>query len=166
MKKVIFLASFIMISTVIFSQELKTEKIMDLSIPLNAPVMVGPRAIYSWNEGVVNGLIKGKLLPLGAEFGKEIEKNTYQVDVRAVIETEDKETIYMTYSGYVHADTETFNLINTGHGAEIDPSKYYFRSNPVFETKSTKYGWLNHTVSVGVGSFTKTGVSYKVYAIK
>jgi hypothetical protein len=114
----------------------------------------------------VNGAIKGKMLPLGAEFGKEIDKNTYQIDVRAVIETDDKETIYVTYLGYIHADTETYNLINTGHGAEIDPSKYYFRTNPIFETKSTKYAWLNHTVSVGVGTCTKTGVAYKVYAIK
>jgi hypothetical protein len=36
----------------------------------------------------------------------------------------------------------------------------------VFETKSTKYSWLNHAVSVGVGTFKKNGVMYKVYAVK
>ena len=166
MKSCLLLMSFLLISSFGFSQDLKSEQILEFNLSLNAPVMVGQRAIYSWNGGQVLGLIKGKVLPIGAEFGKEIDKNTYQVDVRAVIETDDKETIYMTYSGYVHADSETFNLINTGHSAEIDPTKYYYRTNPIFETKSTKYYWLNHTVSVGVGSFTKTGVSYKIYAIK
>ncbi len=166
MKKTILTISILFIGFMAYCQDLKTQEIMEFDVALNAPVTVGPRTLYSWNEGHVNGIIKGKMLPIGAEFGKEIDKNTYQIDVRAVIETDDKETIYMTYLGYVYADTETYNLINSGHGAEVDPSKYYFRSNPIFETKSKKYAWLNHTVSVGVGTCTKTGVSYKVYAIK
>jgi hypothetical protein len=166
MKIYLLIFSIILISTAANAQDLKTEKIMEIGIPLNPPVVVGSRAIYSWNEGQVTGMIHGKLLPLGAEFGKMLDNNTYQIDVRAVIETDDKESIYVTYSGYIFTDTETFNLINTGHGAEIDPSKYYFRSNPIFETKSTKYSWLNHTISVGVGTCTKNGVMYKVYAVK
>jgi len=36
----------------------------------------------------------------------------------------------------------------------------------MFETTSSKYDWLNHTVAVGIGTLTKTGVDYKIYAVK
>ena len=48
---------------------------------------------------------------------------------------------------------------------DIDPSEYYFRTTPVFETGSEKYGWLNRIVAVGVGRRTETGVAYTVYEI-
>tara|TARA_B100000780_G_scaffold267759_1_gene225125 strand:+ start:399 stop:548 length:150 start_codon:yes stop_codon:yes gene_type:complete len=41
-----------------------------------------------------------------------------------------------------------------------------FRTNPVFQTSSKKYEWLNHTTAVGVGKIIKGGVAYKIYAIK
>jgi hypothetical protein len=44
--------------------------------------------------------------------------------------------------------------------------KYYFRTNPVFQTSSKKYSWLNHTIAVGVGKMIKGGVAYRIYAIK
>jgi hypothetical protein len=37
---------------------------------------------------------------------------------------------------------------------------------PVFETSSKKYYWLNYLLAVGIGSFSKEGVSYEVFAIK
>jgi len=57
-------------------------------------------------------------------------------------------------------------MIKAGKGAQLEPSKYYFRTNPVFETNSSKYDWFSHTIAVGFGSITATGVKYKIYAIK
>jgi hypothetical protein len=51
-------------------------------------------------------------------------------------------------------------------GQVVDPSEYYFRTTPFFETASEKYAWLNKLVAVGVGRRTRTGVVYSVYAIK
>ena len=50
-------------------------------------------------------------------------------------------------------------------GEDVDPSEYYFRTTPVFETSSEKYGWLNRIVAVGVGKLGKNKVTYKVYKI-
>ena len=50
-------------------------------------------------------------------------------------------------------------------GEAVDPSEYYFRTTPVFETASEKYGWLNRLLAVGVGQFLPPGVAYKVDAI-
>ncbi len=72
----------------------------------------------------------------------------------------------MTYGGYIHADPKTFAALLSGTG---DPSKldFYFRTNPVFETGSPKYAWLNHTIAVGVGRLPSAStVAYKVYVIK
>ena len=64
------------------------------------------------------------------------------------------------------AKKETFKLMASGNVKNLSPDKYYFRINPIFETTSPKYDWLNHTVAIGVGTRTETGVNYKIYAIK
>ncbi len=50
-------------------------------------------------------------------------------------------------------------------GEPVDPSEYYFRTAPFFETGSDKYGWLNRIVAVAMGSRNPTGPFYKVYEI-
>lgn len=64
-------------------------------------------------------------------------------------------------------DAKKFSALLAGKGDELNPSEYYFRINPVFETSSPKYAWLNHTIAVGVGRIPAAGkVAYRVYAIK
>lgn len=146
--------------------DLKSELIMEMDVPLFPPTMVGSKIIYTLKEGTVNGKVEGKTLALGGDFGSMTGPSTFKLDVRLAVETTDKETIYVTYNGFIHTDPETFGKLVSGKAIEVDPSKYYFRTNPMFETTSKKYDWLNHTISVGVGKVTAAGVSYKVYAIK
>lgn len=44
----------------------------------------------------------------------------------------------------------------------IDPAWYYFRTNPLFETGSARYAWLNDVVAVGTGYLVDGGVAYHV----
>ena len=44
-------------------------------------------------------------------------------------------------------------------------SEYYFRTAPLFETASEKYGWLNGVLAIGLGRRTSRQVSYTVYEI-
>ena len=39
-------------------------------------------------------------------------------------------------------------LHKLGKGEAVDPSEYYFRKAPFFETGSDKYGWLNRIAAV------------------
>lgn len=146
--------------------DLKTEFLMEVELPLQLPVMVGSRIIYPLNEGKVKGKVTGKTLQVGGDFSTMTGIGDLKLDVRLVIETNDKEHIYASYTGYIHADPETFGKLASGKSEEVDASQYYFRTNPVFETASEKYKWLNHTIAVGVGTVTKTGVRYKIYAVK
>ena len=147
-------------------KELKSELIMEMDIPLFPPNQVGSKIIYALKEGNVKGKVEGKTLALGGDFGSMIGPSTFKLDVRLAVETIDKETIYITYNGFIHTDPETFGKLVSGQAAEVDPSKYYFRTNPMFETTSKKYDWLNHTIAVGEGRVTASGVSYKVFMIK
>ena len=157
----------------VYAQELKSEFLFDLEINLNAPQAVGPvltgtRIIFPFKDGFVkSGKINGKILACSGEWGLVLDSTTFKIDVRATIETNDGALIYMTYSGYNHTDAKKFAMILAGKGNELSPSDYYFRSNPVFETGSSKYAWLNHTVAIGVGRFPESGkVAYRIYAVK
>ena len=175
MKKIIF--SLFICSLLshqrIVAQELKSEFLFDLDIDVNPPQVVGPvlkgtRLIFPFKDGFVKSdKINGKLVECGGDWGLVLDSTTFKVDVRATIETNDGALIYMTYSGYNHANATSFAMISAGKGGELSPSDYYFRTSVSFETGSTKYAWLNHTVAVGLGRFPAPGkVAYRIYAIK
>ena len=155
------------------AQELKSEVLFDLEAELFAPQAVGPvptgtRVIFPAKSGVIKGQkLNGKILQGGGDWGLVVDSNTFKLDVRATVETDDGALIYITYGGYVHTDAKRFASIMQGQWDGLNPADYYFRTNPVFETGSPKYAWLNHTVAVGVGRFIPGGkVAYRVFAIK
>ena len=47
-------------------------------------------------------------------------------------------------------------------GEKVDPSQYYFRTTPWFETASEKYRFLNRIVCVATGRRDPTGPVYEV----
>ncbi|HMK03800.1 MAG TPA: DUF3237 domain-containing protein [Ferruginibacter sp.] len=149
------------------AQQINAEEIFELNANLiRPPVVAGSKVIYSVTGGNINGKINGKVLPIGGDFATFINPTTLKLDVRLVLQTDDSATIYCTYTGYLNTDEETYKTIKSGKGFQINPSRYYFRTNAIFETNSAKYDWLNHTITVGFGTITQTGVSYKIYAIK
>lgn len=154
------------------AQDLQSEFLLDLEADLNAPTIVGPvptgtRVIFVTTGGTVKGTrINGKVLPGGGDWGL-VTDSTFKLDVRVSIQTDDGAIIYMTYSGYIHSDAKKFAAILGGKGSDLSPSDYYFRTNPLFETGSAKYAWLNHTVAIGIGKISVPGkVNYRIYAIK
>ena len=159
------LGSCLLLNTA-FGQELKTEKIADVTVNLNPPTMAGSKIIYTVKSGTIKGKVNGTILPIGGDFTTLISPTNVKLDVREVIQTEDSATIYITKSGFIYADTATFKLIVIGKGKDVSPNKYYFRSTYFFETTSPKYDWLNHTIGIAIGTITETGVSYKLYAVK
>ena len=85
------------------------------------------------------------------------------LDVRLTLKTDDDALIYMTYRGIRHSSPEVAQRLASGK--TVDPSDYYFRTTPVFETGSEKLGWLNHIVCVGVGQIFPNRVKYHIYQI-
>src|ERR1700753_2588033 len=126
----------------ILAQELRSDFLFDLEIDLNPAKVIGPllkgtRIISPFKNGVVKSdKINGKLLDCGGDWGLLLDSTTFKVDSRATIETDDGALIYITYSGYNHADVKAIAKISSGKGGELSPSDYYFRTSVAFETGS------------------------------
>ena len=50
-------------------------------------------------------------------------------------------------------------------GQVVDPNSYYFRINPMFETTSPKYDWINRILAIGIGHRRADGPIYSVFEI-
>jgi len=50
-------------------------------------------------------------------------------------------------------------------GEAVDPTSYYFRINPMFETAAQAYDWLNRIVAVGIGHRQADGPVYSVFEV-
>jgi hypothetical protein len=71
--------------------------------------------------------------------------------------------IYMSYRGMRHGPAWVIEQLNKGE--KVDPSQYYFRTTPWFETASEKYRFLNRIVSVATGRRDPTGPVYDVFQV-
>jgi len=149
--------------------ELKTELLYEVSVDLEEPQEVGAtphgvRRVYCVKGGTFEGpKLKGEVLPGGGDWFLFRPDGAGELDVRATVRTDDGHLIYTYYRGILHAPPEVMQRILAGEA--VDPSEYYFRTAPYFETASEKYGWLNRIVAVGVGRVIPNGVSYTVYAV-
>jgi len=62
-----------------------------------------------------------------------------------------------------HGPPEVMDRI--AKGEDVDPTEYYLRNAPFFETNATKYDWLNKIVSVGIGRREADSAVYDVHEI-
>jgi hypothetical protein len=107
--------------------------------------------------------LSGKILSGGSDWQSVRTDGTWDLNVRIVLETDDGHLIGMTYRGLRHGPKEVIDAITRGE--EVNPSSYYFRIAPFFETASEKYGWLNGIVSVGLGHRLPSGPIYQIFEI-
>jgi hypothetical protein len=86
-----------------------------------------------------------------------------KLDVRLVLKTTDGELIVMTYT-CLRAGPP--NIIGGSLLIPpVDPSSYYFRMNPMFETGSKKYDWINRIIAIGVGHRLADGPLYNIFEV-
>jgi hypothetical protein len=150
--------------------ELKSELLFEMTVDLAEPQVIGDtphgnrQIIYVTGGSFEGPRLKGEVLPGGGDWLIARPDGALELDIRATVRTDDGDLIYTYYRGIIHAAPEVIERLFGG--AEMDPSEYYFRASPVFETASEKYGWLNRIVAVGVGWAHLPRVGYSVYEIK
>jgi hypothetical protein len=148
---------------------LDAEFMCDVSVDLESPQVIGAtphgvRQIFYVKGGTVEGpKIKAEVLPGGGDWLLARPDGAGELDVRATLRTDDGQLIYTYYHGIISGPPEV--IARALQGEAVDPSEYYFRTAPYYETASEKYGWLNRVIAVGVGRLAPNWVGYKVYAI-
>ena len=128
------------------------------------PTPAGVRRIGVVFGGVFEGeRLSGEVLDGGSDWQILRPDSVLTLDVRLVLKTSDGAQIGMTYRGLRHGAADVLQRIDRGE--RVDPASYYFRINPVFETASPKYDWLNRILCIGVGDRQADGPVYSVFEI-
>ncbi len=149
---------------------ISTEHLFTMPVEVEMPLQmvgqtpIGDRRIAKVTGGTFEGpRMKGAIMPGGGDWLLLRADGSLQLDVRLTLQTDDDALIYMTYRGFRHGPAEVMKRLNKGE--EVDPSEYYFRVAPFFETGAEKYDWLNRIVTVGTGHRLASGPVYKVFEI-
>src|SRR6266705_834751 len=102
----------------------------------------GTRVIAPITSGTFEGLrLRGRVLPGGGDWTLLRSDGVLELDLRITLETDDGAMIYLTSFGIRHGPPEV--LAALVRGEPVDPSRYYFRTAPRFETCSPEYGFSN-----------------------
>ena len=86
-----------------------------------------------------------------------------KLDVRLVLKTTDGELIVMTYACLRAGPPNVIEKLDRGE--PVEPASYYFRMNPMFETSSKKYDWMNRIIAVGTGVRLADGPVYSIFEV-
>lgn len=141
---------------------IETRHLCDVTVELGAPLELGPgprgrRRIIPIVGGTVTGeRLSGRILGVGADWQTVFADGSAELDTRYVIETHDGALIDIRNFGYRHGAPEV--LAALARGEAVDPSLYYMRTTPRFETGDARYAWLNAAVFVGSGERLATAV--------
>ena len=113
--------------------------------------------------GVFEGeRLSGTVLEGGNDWQTVRADRKVELNVKLCLRTNDGAMIGMTYKGIRRGPSDVLDRVDGGE--DVDPSAYYFRTNPVFETASA-YEWINGIIAVGIGYRTSLGVIYSVFEI-
>ncbi|WP_026702060.1 DUF3237 domain-containing protein [Salibacterium aidingense] len=124
----------------------------------------GERRIIRVTGGAMRGEVNAEVVPGGDDWITVREDGTIIQDVRILLHTEDDALIMMTYRGIRTGPQEVLERL--GAGEDVDPSEYYFRTAPVFETAAPSYDWLNRRLFVSRGIRLPSKVNYSIYTVK
>jgi hypothetical protein len=125
----------------------------------------GRRRIIGITGGRFSGeRLSGRVLPGGADWQVIRADGVADLDARYTLETGDGALIYVRNRGYRHGPADVLKKLSLGEA--VDPSLYYMRTTPSFETGDSRYSWLNRMVCVATGARRAAAVELDVYEVK
>jgi hypothetical protein len=124
----------------------------------------GARATAPIASGHFEGpRLRGKVLPGGGDWTLLRTDGVLELDLRLTLQTDDGALIHMTSFGLRHGPPEV--LAALARGEVVDPSTYYFRTTPRFETADPRYTFLNRLLAVSTGDRRAGGPIYTIAEI-
>jgi hypothetical protein len=140
--------------------------LMTLQVTVGAPQKVGAvprgtRVIAPIASGNFEGpRLRGKVLPGGGDWTLLRGDGVLELDLRVTLETDDGALIQMTSFGLRHGPPDVIAAL--ARGESVDPSTYYFRTTPRFETGHAKYAFLNRLLAASSGDRHPGGPVYTI----
>ena len=147
----------------------RTAHLFDMVVDLNPRLNIGigplgQRILFGSAGGTFSGpKLRGEVLAGGGDWTLFRPDGAMTLDVRLTLQTHDGALIHMTYGGrWITPPEMKSEMADPGRRLDADPASYYFRTNPLFETGSVPYWWINDIVCVGYGYFVKGGIAYRI----
>ncbi|MFN2643866.1 MAG: DUF3237 domain-containing protein [Burkholderiales bacterium] len=125
----------------------------------------GRRRVIAITGGAFRGeKLSGRILAGGADWQVIRADGVAELDARYTLETSDGALIYLRNFGYRHGPPEVIRRLTAGE--PVDPSRYYMRTTPLFETGAERYRWLNGLICVASGARRASAVELDVFAVQ
>jgi carboxymethylenebutenolidase len=138
---------------------------VDVDTPLKVGnTYQGERRIINITGGSFGGpQMRGTVLPGGADWQIVRADGAALLEARYTLRTDDDAIIYVRNVGIRRGPADV--LAKLAAGEQVDPSTYYFRTMPYFETGSEKYSWLNDSIFVATGKRDKSVVTIDFFRV-
>lgn len=112
---------------------------------------------------IVGERIRGKVLNEANDWQVKRPDGSVTLDVRLAFETDSGALVTMAYRGLRHGPAEVIERLERGE--VVDPSSYYFRIAPTFETANADLLWLNGVFAIGTGHRFPQGPIYNIFEV-
>jgi hypothetical protein len=119
------------------------------------PIVVGPtprgeRRMIPILRGEFDGpALRGRILPGGADWQVLRPDGVTELCALYLLETDSGARVQVMNRGLRHGPAEVMNRLRAGE--DVDPSQYYFRAAPEFETAAPELDWMNRSLFVATG---------------
>lgn len=144
-------------------------QVMTFRVEIGAGIEVGEvpggrRRIVPIIGGRVDGDLKGTILPGGADWQTLRPDGMTEIWARYTIQPDGGgPAVIVTNPGVRKASAEVSARLAAGE--DLDPSLYYFRASPVFETGAPALRWLRESVFVCTGERHPDHVALKIFRV-
>jgi hypothetical protein len=149
--------------------ELKWRPLFVIKLDVQKPAVIGATPGGMRRVGIVpSGRFEGErmsgvALDGGSDWQTVRPDHATTLDVRLLLKTDDGALIGMNYRGIRAGTEDVIKRIDAGES--VDPSEYYFRISPMFETAAANYDWLNRIMAIGIGHRPPSGPVYSIFEI-
>jgi hypothetical protein len=129
----------------------------------NVPMGYFRRSAIITSGRFSGGRLSGKALAGGGDWLIKRADGVIHLDVRAMLETDAGEIIYMTYTGRLKMPPD--GEARLARGESLSADQLYFRTSVAFETAAPQLIWLNDILAIGIGSRRPQGPRYEVFEL-
>lgn len=150
-------------------KEIRTRHLLTMKLAVRPLLLVGATTLTTRRVGIVFGgrfegeRLSGEVLDGGNDWQSVRQDGSTLLDVRLNLKTDDGALIGVTYKGIRQGPPDIIARLEKGE--PVAPEDYYFRINPMFETSSETYAWLNNILAIGSGHRFADGPVYNLFEI-